>query len=159
MSGTVPMDTMHELLPRASTGVAGLDHVLGGGLARNRLHLLEGSPGTGKTTIALQFLLAGAANGEVGIYVSLAETERELREGAGSHGWTIGNNIEIMELIPPESVLDLCSTRQILSLAKPSNAFLGVSSGFGRSVSSSTASRRSGCWHRARCATGGRFSR
>jgi circadian clock protein KaiC len=106
MSGAIPMDTMNELLPRASTGVAGLDHILGGGLARNRLHLLEGSPGTGKTTIALQFLLAGAENGEVGIYVSLAETERELREGAGSHGWTIGDNIEIMELIPPESVLD-----------------------------------------------------
>ena len=101
------MDTMHELSPRASTGVTGLDHVLEGGLARNRLHLLEGSPGTGKTTIALQFLLAGAANGEVGIYVSLAETERGAEsEGAGSHGWTIGDNIEIMELIPPESVLD-----------------------------------------------------
>jgi circadian clock protein KaiC len=80
--------------------------VLGGGLARNRLHLLEGSPGTGKTTIALQFLLAGAAAGEVGIYVSLAETEGELRAGARSHGWTIGRDIEIFELVPPESVLD-----------------------------------------------------
>jgi circadian clock protein KaiC len=100
------MDTTYEFLPRASTGVAGLDQVLQGGLARNRLHLLEGNPGTGKTTIALQFLMAGAANGEVGIYVSLAETERELREGARSHGWTIGDKIEIMELVPPESVLD-----------------------------------------------------
>jgi circadian clock protein KaiC len=80
------MDAMTQLLPRAATGVAGLDGILGGGMARNRLHLLEGSPGTGKTTIALQFLLAGAAAGEVGIYVSLAETERELREGAASHG-------------------------------------------------------------------------
>lgn len=106
MSGTIPMDTMKELLPRARTGIVGLDQVLGGGLARNRLHLLEGSPGTGKTTIALQFLMAGADNDEVGIYVSLAETERELREGARSHGWTIGDKIEIMELVPPESVLD-----------------------------------------------------
>ena len=75
-------------------------------MARNRLHLLEGSPGTGKTTIALQFLQAGAAAGEAGIYVSLAETEHELREGAASHGWTIGEKVEIFELVPPESVLD-----------------------------------------------------
>jgi circadian clock protein KaiC len=94
------------LLPRASTGIEGLDQILGGGLARNRLHLLEGSPGTGKTTIALQFLLAGARAGETGIYISLAETEYELRDGARSHGWTIGDQIEIFELVPPESVLD-----------------------------------------------------
>ena len=100
------MDAMTPLLPRASTGVSGLDEVLGGGLARDRLHLLEGSPGTGKTTIALQFLLAGAEAGEAGIYVSLAETEHELRDGARSHGWTIGPKIEIFELVPPESVLD-----------------------------------------------------
>jgi circadian clock protein KaiC len=100
------MDAMAPLLPRASTGIAGLDAILGGGLARNRLHLLEGSPGTGKTTIALQFLLAGAEAGEAGIYVSLAETENELRDGARSHGWTIDSKIEIFELVPPESVLD-----------------------------------------------------
>jgi circadian clock protein KaiC len=80
--------------------------VIGGGLARNRLHLLEGSPGTGKTTIALQFLLAGARAGETGIYVTLAETEHELREGASAHGWVIGERIEVLELVPPESVLD-----------------------------------------------------
>jgi circadian clock protein KaiC len=100
---------MHDItkpLPRAATGIAGLDYVLDGGLARNRLHLLEGSPGTGKTTIALQFLLAGAKAGDPGIYVSLAETEQELRDGARSHGWTIGDAIEIFELVPPESVLD-----------------------------------------------------
>jgi circadian clock protein KaiC len=84
----------------------GLDNILGGGWARNRLHLLEGSPGTGKTAIALQFLLAGAAAGEVGIYISLAETERELRDGARSHGWVIDGKVEIFELVPPESVLD-----------------------------------------------------
>lgn len=100
------MNTMTVLLPRASTGVPGLDDVLGGGFARNRLHLLEGSPGTGKTTIALQFLMAGAAVGERGIYVSLAETEEELRDGAKSHGWHIGSEITVFELVPPESVLD-----------------------------------------------------
>jgi circadian clock protein KaiC len=97
---------MSDLLPRAATGVAGLDDVLDGGLARNRLHLLEGSPGTGKTTMALQFLLAGAEAGEAGIYVSLAETEEELRDGARSHGWEIGDKIEIFELFSPESAID-----------------------------------------------------
>src|SRR5215470_3988011 len=100
------MNLSSGLLPRASTGVPGLDYILGGGLARNRLHLLEGSPGTGKTTTAIQFLLAGAERGEVGIYISLAETEHELREGAKSHGWTIGEKVEVFELVPPESVLD-----------------------------------------------------
>ncbi len=97
---------MLSILPRAGTGVAGLDAILGGGLARKRLHLLEGSPGTGKTTIALQFLLEGARRGEVGIYVSLAETETELRDGARSHGWEIGPKVEVFELVTPESVLD-----------------------------------------------------
>jgi circadian clock protein KaiC len=100
------MDATTVQLPRASTGVWGLDNILGGGWARNRLHLLEGSPGTGKTAIALQFLLAGAAAGKVGIYISLAETERELRDGARSHGWVIDGKVEIFELVPPESVLD-----------------------------------------------------
>lgn len=95
-----------KTLPRASTGITGLDDVLGGGWARTRLHLLEGSPGTGKTTIALQFLMAGAEADETGIYISLAETEKELRDGARSHGWRISDKIEIFELVPPDSVLD-----------------------------------------------------
>jgi circadian clock protein KaiC len=95
-----------QLLPRASSGITGLDNVLDGGWARSRMHLLEGSPGTGKTTIALQFLLSGAAEGESGIYVSLAETENELRAGARSHGWTLDGNLEIFELVTPDSVLD-----------------------------------------------------
>ncbi len=95
-----------QTLPRAPTGIAGLDDILGGGLARNRLHLLEGTPGAGKTTIALQFLLCGADQGETSIYVSLAETEEELRDGARSHGWEIGDRIKICEVVPPESVLD-----------------------------------------------------
>src|SRR5262249_57347786 len=67
---------------------------------------IEGNPGTGKTTMALQFLMAGAKAGEAGIYISLAETEEELRDGARSHGWTLDDKIEIFELVPPESVLD-----------------------------------------------------
>src|SRR4051812_41164260 len=101
-----PMTAAATFLPRASTGVTGLDFVLGGGFACNRLHLLEGNPGSGKTTIALQFLMAGAAVGEAGIYVSLAETEQELRAGARSHGWTLDDKVTIFELVSPESVLD-----------------------------------------------------
>lgn len=92
---------MSEPLPRAPTGITGLDCILGGGLARKRLHLVEGNPGTGKTTLALQFLMAGAAAGETGIYITLAETENELRAGAKSHGWTINPPVEIFELEPP----------------------------------------------------------
>jgi len=108
------MSTTTQFQPTASTGVAGLDDVLGGGVTRNRLHLLEGSPGAGKTTIALQFLLAGARLGEVGIYISLAETEQELRDGIRSHGWTVPPEIEIIELVPPESVLDSDQQQSLL---------------------------------------------
>src|SRR5690348_16768930 len=100
------MTTTTRFLPRAATGIAGFDDILSGGFTRNRMHLLEGSPGTGKTTISLQFLMQGAAEGETGIYVSLAETEQELRDGARSHGWEIDERIEIVELVPPESALD-----------------------------------------------------
>lgn len=106
MNSGVHVNNGAEQLARAATGIAGLDYLLEGGLARNRLHLLEGTPGTGKTTIALQFLLSGAQEGEAAMYVSLAETEQELRESAKSHGWTLAGNVRIFELVPPESVLD-----------------------------------------------------
>ena len=67
---------------KAKIGIAGLDNVLVGGLSRGRVFLLEGSPGAGKTTIALQFLIEGAKLGERCLYVTLSETEEELREGA-----------------------------------------------------------------------------
>jgi circadian clock protein KaiC len=88
------------------TGVRGLDDILAGGLTSGRLFLLEGSPGTGKTTIATQFLLAGHAEGDTGLYITLSETEAEFREGALSHGWTLPPGIEIFELVPPEALLD-----------------------------------------------------
>ena len=89
----------------ARTGIEGLDDVLGGGLDRGRTFLLEGSPGTGKTTVALQFLLTGAAAGERCLYVTLSETEDELRATASAHGWNL-EGVEIFELIPPENLLD-----------------------------------------------------
>jgi circadian clock protein KaiC len=92
--------------PKARTGVAGLDDILVGGLSPGHVYLLEGNPGTGKTTIALQFLLEGASIGETGLYITLSETEKELRDGAASHGWSIGDGIHVFELVPPENLLD-----------------------------------------------------
>lgn len=89
----------------AATGIEGLDNILGGGLERGRVFLLEGSPGTGKTTLATEFLMAGHDAGEKGLYVTLSETEDELRASAASHGWSL-EGIELFELVPPESLLD-----------------------------------------------------
>ena len=91
---------------KASTGVQGLDDILSGGLQRGRVYLVEGSPGTGKTTIATQFLLEGAKAGERGLYITLSETEEELRDSAASHGWTFDDPIKVYELVPPEALLD-----------------------------------------------------
>ena len=89
----------------AATGIAGLDDILVGGFTRNRLFLVEGVPGSGKTTLALQFLIAGAENGETVLYVTLSETEEELRAVATSHGWTLAG-ITISELSPSEAELE-----------------------------------------------------
>ena len=104
----------HTLQPKARTGVAGLDDILAGGFAKGRVFLLEGSPGTGKTTIALRFLMEGAAEGEKGLYVTLSETANELRSTAESHGWVLGDHIEIFEVAPPESLLDADQQQSLL---------------------------------------------
>jgi circadian clock protein KaiC len=106
----------------AKTGILGLDEVLSGGLSRGHVFLLEGEPGAGKTTIGLQFLLEGTRNGEKTLYITLSETEGELREGAASHGWMLDGNMEIFEVAPPESVLD---TDQQQSLLYSSDLELG----------------------------------
>lgn len=82
---------------RAETGIHGLDDILGGGLPRNRIYLLKGQPGTGKTTLALQFLLSGAERGEAGLYITLSETLEELEAVATSHAWSL-DKVKVFEL-------------------------------------------------------------
>src|SRR5919202_5983631 len=89
---------------RISTGIAGFDGILDGGYASNRVHLIEGQPGTGKTTLALQFLLDGAANGERCLYITLSESQRELEGVAESHHWPL-QGVSIFEYTPTEESL------------------------------------------------------
>lgn len=86
---------------RLRTGIGPLDDILNGGLIPQRLYLIDGNPGSGKTTLALQFLLEGAREGERCLYVSLSETREELEAGARSHGWSL-EAIDIVELIPDQ---------------------------------------------------------
>ena len=116
------MDDSDAQSSKARLGVIGLDDILLGGLRRNQLFLLEGRPGTGKTTLALQFLLEGERVGEKGLYITLSETEAELGETVVSHGWSLGNSIEIFELSPPENLLD---EKQQQSLLYSSDLELG----------------------------------
>ena len=93
------------LQPLISTGTAGLDDILRGGLTPDRLYLLEGDPGSGKTTLAIQFLMAGVARGEPALYVTLSETRDELFAIAQSHGWDL-SGITIHQMMPTEKHLD-----------------------------------------------------
>src|SRR5262252_9285007 len=90
---------------RISIGCAGLDDIVGGGLDRDRTYLVEGRPGSGKTTIAMQFLMEGVRRGERVVYVSMSETRRELELVAQRHGWSV-TGVDIFELVPAESTLD-----------------------------------------------------
>lgn len=110
--------------PRISTGSGGLDEILGGGVDPRRMYLYEGRPGTGKTTLALQFLLDGARRGERALYISLSETERELELVAHRHGWSL-DGIDIFELVPPETTLD---PSQELTILQPAEMELGETS-------------------------------
>jgi len=94
-----------EAQVRAATGISGLDDILGGGFPADHIYLLDGEPGTGKTTVALQFLLDGITNGERGLFVTLSESRIELEGVASSHGWDIGG-IEIFELSAAASIAD-----------------------------------------------------
>ena len=95
----------HKNHRRARTGISGMDEILCGGLIAQRLYLIDGNPGAGKTTMALQFLLEGVRAGEKCLYVTLSETRQELEAGAQSHGWSL-DGIEIIELIADEKELE-----------------------------------------------------
>jgi circadian clock protein KaiC len=105
---------------RASTGIPGMDDVLGGGLPTKHLYLVEGDPGSGKTTLGLHFLREGASHGERGLYVTLSETTAELRTVASSHGWTL-DEIEVFELVSDEGL----SPELEQSILHPSQVELG----------------------------------
>ena len=105
---------------RVTTGISGLDEILNGGLTRDRVYLVEGSPGTGKTTLSLQFLLDGARKGETGLYITLSETVDELNAVAASHGWSL-DSLVLFELVS-EAELDPDSEQSILH---PSEVELG----------------------------------
>jgi len=112
---------MDKSTQRANTGVPGLDEILHGGLISKRLYLIDGNPGAGKTTCALQFLLEGKRSGEKCLYITLCETKQELEDGARSHGWDL-SGIEIIELIAAEA--DLQGDEQ-LTMLPPSEVELG----------------------------------
>ena len=114
-----------QAAPSVSTGIKGLDHILGGGFTPNRLYLLEGEPGSGKTTMGLQFLLAGVQAGETVLYVTLSETRDELLETAASHGWSL-DGIHIHELLPMGDQLDPESQ---YTMFHPSEVELGETTG------------------------------
>ncbi|MBK6008887.1 AAA family ATPase [Ramlibacter ginsenosidimutans] len=105
---------------RASTGIAGLDVILGGGLPAQHVYLIEGDPGSGKTTLGLQFLRQGVKENERGLYVTLSETAAELRTVASSHGWTL-DGIELFELVSSEGL----SPELEQSILHPSQVELG----------------------------------
>lgn len=98
---------------RISTGNAGLDLVLRGGLPTNRLFLVEGMPGSGKTTIALEFLLEGLRRGEPVLYITLSETSEELKIVAASHGWSL-DGVNLFELASADEVLGVARDQSIL---------------------------------------------
>jgi circadian clock protein KaiC len=109
-------------------GIAGLDNILGGGIARNHLYLIEGDPGTGKTTIAMQFLMEGVRQGQRGLYVTLSESKAELLEIADSHGWDL-DEIDLFELVVDETQLKAETQYTVFSpseieLADTTNAVL-----------------------------------
>jgi circadian clock protein KaiC len=115
----VPSSLPHSL--RLSTGIAGLDDIMGGGLMPGRLYLVEGTPGAGKTTLGLQFLLEGRARGERGLFITLSETNEELEAVAASHGWSL-DGIDFFELASAEN---LSSPDREVTLLHPWEVELG----------------------------------
>src|SRR5919205_430108 len=112
-------DAAHPAAQRLSTGNRELDFIINGGLMRDRLYLVEGTPGTGKTTLAMQFVMEGVRRGEKSLYITLGETREELLATATSHGWEL-DGVDIYELVPLEAQLDRQQT-----VLQPSEVELG----------------------------------
>lgn len=89
----------------ARSGISGLDDILNGGFVANRLHLVEGMPGTGKTTIGMQFLMTGRDAGERVVYISMSESQEELEAVAESHGWSL-EKVDVCEVVPPDLAVE-----------------------------------------------------
>jgi circadian clock protein KaiC len=146
--------------PRVSSGIEGLDEVLLGGLPADRLYLIEGAPGTGKTTLALQFLLEGRDKGERGLYITLSETKAELSDVAALHGWSLGG-IDLYELestearLTPEEEYTVFRPEDV-ELTKPYRKFARRWSGWSRIGWSLILSRRCSCWRAIRFDTAAR---
>ncbi|RXH57229.1 ATPase domain-containing protein [Granulicella sibirica] len=115
------MDTIKQP-QRVDTGVAGLNDILSGGLPAGQMYLLEGTPGTGKTTLAMQFIIQGVKSGEKSLYVTLSESKLELQASARSHGWD-ADNLPIAEFIPEEASL---SPEQQYTVFHPSEVELAA---------------------------------
>lgn len=114
------MSTSARPRPVDPTGISGLDDVLSGGLTKNRLYLIQGDPGVGKTTLGLQFLLEGARRGESGLYLTLSESQEELEAVAESHGWSL-DSITVFEY----SAHDRLTSEDTSTLFHPSEVELG----------------------------------
>jgi circadian clock protein KaiC len=118
---TIGMASPKSQAEKQSTGIAGLDNVLRGGLPSHRLYVVEGDPGAGKTTLALQFLLEGVRLGQRVLYVTLSETLEELRDVASSHGWSL-DGIELLEL---NSLSEQLQEEATYTVYHPSDVELG----------------------------------
>lgn len=114
-----------SVIERVSSGIPGLDDVLFGGFPKDRLHLVQGAPGTGKTTMALQFLLAGVEKGERVLYIGLSETAEEIQEVARSHGWSL-DGVTVEEMMPGEESL---KPEEQYTIMHPSEVELGETIG------------------------------
>src|SRR5690349_3821932 len=111
-------DAIDQAVP---SGIEGLDDILRGGFPQNCLSLISGAPGTGKTTLAMQFLLQGASRGENCLYITLSETQREIEQIARSHGWNL-SSISMKELVQSERSLSMSAQ---LTVFNPSEVELG----------------------------------
>ena len=134
MSETTPSETGTLV----KTGIPALDNILGGGLTPDRVYLVEGTPGSGKTTLALQFLIQGRDEGERGLYITLSETKIELIVAANSHGWSL-DGIDIFELVAPEAELE---PENQYTMFQPSEVELSITTQAVLAVVEQTAPRR-----------------